>query len=215
MFDIKISSKKQLIRIGVMLLVAFAAIIGTTNVMAESKSVKIKVFAPRKHDIAGVGSKGFLVDLVASFDGDLASTGASLELTGPGAHSNTSPFPGDFSPGHDPSFPGLVVLLSSTKVGAGPGQNLANLFNIISVTNQVEDKQTDIWATWIIGAPNLFGTVGEMTPSQLLVAVVEGDAPDVVEDRNGDGVFDEDDLEDMGFNVISNVRQVDFTVNGN
>lgn len=145
--------------------------------MAKSDLVKIQVFAPRKGDVAGVDSKGFLVDLVASFDGDLASTGASLELTGPGAHNNADPFPGDFSPGHDPSFPGLIVLLSSSKVGAGPGQNLANPFNIIAVTNRDEDKRTNISATWIVGAPDLFGTVGELTDSKLLVAVVKGMPP--------------------------------------
>ena len=214
MFNSHILSKKQLFHIGAILLVILAAIIGTTNVMAKSDSVKIKVLTPRKGDIAGVDSRGFLVDLVASFDGDLASTGASLELTGPGAHVNAPPFPGDFSPGHDPSFPGLVVLLSSTKVGAGPGQNLTNLFNIISVTDRVEGKRTDIQATWIIGAPNLFGTVGENVDSELFVAVVEGEAPNFVIDMDNDGDFDKDDLDLMGFNVISNVKQIDFIVNG-
>lgn len=177
-------------------------------------SVDIEVFAPKSGDVAGVQSRAFLVDLVARFDGDLASTLASPELTGPGAHQNAPPFPGTFSPGANADhFPGLVVLLSSSTVGVGRGQNLANLFTIVAVTNQ-KDDQTDIWTTWIIGAKNSFGVEGQLTPSRLFVAVVEGTAPDVVLDKDRNGVFDEKDLKLMGFKVISNVRKVDFIVNG-
>jgi len=182
--------------------------------VSHAGSVELKVLTPRSGDIAGVGSRGFLVDLRARFEGDLMSTGTSLELTGPGPLANAGPFPGDFSPGHDPSFPGLVVLLSTSKPGAGPGQNLANLFNIVAVTDRTEDE-TEIWATWIIGAPNLFGNMNEMTESRLLVAIVSGNAPDVVMDMNMDGEFDKKDLHMMGLDVISNVRKVDFIVNGN
>src|SRR5262249_33318881 len=55
--------------------------------------VDLQVFAPKSGDIAGIGGRAFLVDLVARFRGDLASTGASPELTGPGPHANTNPFP--------------------------------------------------------------------------------------------------------------------------
>lgn len=181
---------------------------------ADSGSVNVQVFAPRSGDVAGVGSRGFLVDLVARFDGDLASTGASPELTGPGPLQNAGPFPGTFGPGADRDhFPGLVVLLSSSRVGAGPGQNLANLFDIIGVTNRSEHG-TEIWATWIIGAPNNFGTVGLLTPSRLFVTVVSGTAPDVVSDADGNGVIDEKDLDLMGFRVLGGGHSVDFTVNG-
>lgn len=181
---------------------------------AEASSVGLEVFAPKNGDIAGVGSRAFLVDLVVRFDGDLASTGASPELTGPGAHANTAPFPGTFSQGANlDHFPGLVVLLSTTAIGAGPGQNLANLFNIVAVTNQTEE-QTEIWATWIIGAQNAFGAVGQLARSRLFVAIVEGAAPNVVQDLDGNGVFDEKDLRLMGFNVIFNVRKIDFIING-
>ncbi|MFQ5717744.1 MAG: hypothetical protein ACE5GQ_11680 [Nitrospinales bacterium] len=190
-------------------------------VASAAGSVELKVFAPNNGDVAGVNSRGFLVDLRARFDGDLASTGASLELTGPGAHANTAPLPGDFGPGSDPSFPGLVVLLSSTKIGAGPGMNLANLFNIVAVTDRYTDgtdssnDETEIWATWIVGAPNLFGTSGQLVQSRLFAAVVEGNAPFKVNDMDGDGDFDKTDLELMGHTVISNVREIDFVVNGN
>ncbi len=178
------------------------------------KRVKVRVFAPKDGDVAGVGSRAFLVDLVAEFEGDLASTLASPELTGPAPLANAGPFPGTFSPGADADhFPGLVVLLSSTNIGAGPGQNLANLFNIVAVTHR-DDEETHIWATWIIGAPNAFGIVGENVPSTLFVAVVDGLAPNVVDDMDGNGVLDRKDLEQSGYQVISNTRTVDFIVNG-
>jgi len=206
---LKTNLQKSLISLLVMVSTFF-----TWAAIAQAESVELKVLTPRNGDIAGVGSRGFLVDLRVRFDGNLASTEARLELTGPGPLANVGPFPGDFSPGHDPSFPGLVVLLSTSKPGSGPGQNLANLFNIVAVTNRTEDE-TEIWATWIIGAPGLFGNVGEMTESQLFVAIVSGDAPDTVSDIDGDMVFDEKDLEEMGYEVISNTRKVNFVVNGN
>lgn len=176
--------------------------------------VKLKVFAPAEGDVAGVASTGFLVDLAVEFPGDLASTGASLELTGGGVHQNAPPFPGTFSPGANKDhFPGLVVLLSSTRIGAGPGHNLSNLFNIISVTNRTPTS-TEIWATWIIGAKNAFGIEGALTPSELLVTVVEGTAPDAVQDLNGDGKFDSKDLKLMGYTVLSKTKKIDFVVNG-
>jgi len=180
----------------------------------DDTRAKLKIFAPAEDDVSGVASSGSLVDLAVEFPGDLASTGASLELTGPGLHQNAPPFPGTFSPGANKDhFPGLVVLLSSTRIGAGPGQNLSNLFNIISVTNRTPTS-TEIWATWIVGAKNAFGVEGEMTPSRLYVTVVEGVAPDVVQDLNGDGVLDNKDLKLMGYRPLAKGRKVDFVING-
>jgi hypothetical protein len=178
----------------------------------DDDAVQIKVFAPGKGDVAGVGSRAFLVDMSVTFPGDLASTGATPELTGPGQLMNAGPFPGTFGAGANKDhFPGLVVLLSSAK--AGPGQNVANLFNVNALTHQ-EAGKTEIWSTWIIGAPNAFGVVGELTPSRLFAAVVEGTAPDVVMDMDGNGVINKKDLVLMGYKVISNTPRVDFTVNG-
>lgn len=180
----------------------------------SNDKLKLKVKAPSEGDVAGVESTGFLVDLVVEFPGDLAATGASLELTGPGTHLNAAPFPGTFSAGANADhFPGLVVLLSSTRIGAGPGLNLANLFNIVSVTNRTRHS-TEIWTTWIVGAKNAFGVEGAMTPSELLVTVVEGTAPNAVQDLNGDGQFDDRDLSLMGYRVLAKPRKVDFVVNG-
>lgn len=178
----------------------------------DDKIASIEIFAPEKGYVAGLGSRAFLVDLAIEFEGNLASTGVTPELTGPGPLANAGPFPGTFGFGANTDhFPGLVVLLSSTV--SGPGRNLANLFNITTVTNQ-EEGSTEIWTTWIVGAPNAFGKVGENTPSRLFVAVVEGVAPDAVTDIDGNGVFDKKDLRLMGYKVISNTPKVDFVVNG-
>jgi len=180
----------------------------------DDHSARITVFAPGKGDVAGIGSRAFLVDISIKFNGDLASTGVTPELTGPGLLANAGPFPGTFGIGanHD-HFPGLVVLLSSTTLGAKAGQNVANLFNINAVTNQ-DAAGTEIWSTWIIGAPGAFGNVGALTPSSLFLAVVEGTAPDVVIDMDGNGILNKKDLRLMGYKVISNTPKVDFVVNG-
>jgi hypothetical protein len=180
----------------------------------DGQFAHITVFAPGKGDVAGIGSRAFLVDISVQFNGNLATTGVTPELTGPGALSNAGPFPGSFSVGaNSDHFPGLVVLLSSTTLGAGAGQNVANLFNINAVTNQGA-AGTEVWSTWIIGAPGAFGTVGERTPSHLFLAVVEGTAPNVVIDMDGNGILNKKDLMLMGHKVISNTPKVDFVVNG-
>ena len=164
---------------------------------AEAGSVELQVFAPKDGTLAGVAGRGWFVDLRARFDGNLASTGVSIITSPVDANARSA-------------FPGLVVLVSSAEAGAG--KNFAIAFNIIGVTDRDGDD-TEIWATWIIGAAK-FGAAGTLTESRLFVAVVDGDAPNVVEDKNGDGIFDEKDLELMGFDVISNVVKRDFIVNG-
>ena len=177
----------------------------------DDPQVDIQVFTPKSGNVAGIGSRGFMVDLKADFNVPLAETSAGLELTGPGVHQNAAPLPGAFGDGTNDKFPNLVVLLSSTK--AGGGINHAGAFNIVSVTDQRADR-AQIWSTWIVGAPNVFGTPGVDTPSRLFVAAVAGPAPAVVKDVNFDGQFDEEDLFLMGFDVISQVRKVDFIIKG-
>jgi hypothetical protein len=200
-----------------------ALVLGTIPAWAtESKHVTIEVFAPKGGDVAGVGGRAFFVDLKAVFhDATLAETGAGLELTGPGAHQTAPPFPSPFGVGADDKFPGLIVLLSTTQIGVGPGQNLAGLFNLVGVTNR-DDQDTEIWATWIVGAPGFGASPANPGPVEatLLVAVagdtngngVFDDAPDVVPDMNGDGVIDEKDLKLIG--VASNIKKVKFSING-
>jgi hypothetical protein len=172
--------------------------------------VNVTVFAPRNGDVAGKDSKGFFVDLALRYP-SLASSGADFQLTGPAAHQNQAPFPGAFAPGVDEKLPGLIVLLSTTTIGAKNAQNLANLFNLTGFTNR---KTNEIWDTWIVGAPGF----GRNVRSVLRVAVaadknkdgIFNDAPAVVPDANGDGHIDAYDLK--AFGVASNIVSVPFRI---
>jgi hypothetical protein len=177
--------------------------------------VGIEVFAPETGDQAGLGSVGFVVDMEVTFKhASLEQTGfTGLQLTGPGGHTNIPPFPGLAAAGHDDRFPGLIVLLSTTQVGAKSCQNLAGLFNITGVTNR-NGRETELWATWIVAAAGF----GHNVDSRLLVAVandlngdgIYNDAPDVIADSNGDGVCDERDLRALG--LASEIEKADFSI---
>ena len=200
---------------GVAIVVAVGVVV-TRPVAADGGPllVNLEVFTPKNGNLAGAGSRAFMVDMKAEFSGDLASTGASQDLTGPHVQRRTAAFTGDLSLGaNGEHFPGLVVLLSSSRAGVGPGQNVANDFTIATTPDRRKDR-TEVWSTWIVGAPNVFGTPGQNTASRLFVAVVRGCAPDVVVDMDENGTFDERDLELMGFDVISNIVKRDFTING-
>jgi len=181
----------------------------------DKNSVKIDIFAPANGDHAGVGGRGWFVDLALEFPGDLQSSGFSeFQITGPGPHNNIAPFPGTFSPGADDRLPGLIVLLSGTTIGAQSCQNLANLFNLTGVTNVSEDG-VELWDSWIVGAP-LFGSNSKST---LYVAVaadsngdnIYNDAPAVIIDSNGDGICNDEDLKALG--LASKVKRVEFFIN--
>ena len=199
-------------------LVALAAVVAATATAAygmkasrkASPAVEVEVFSPRTNDVAGRQSKGFLVDLALRYP-SLAASGADFQLTGPTAHQNLAPFPGTFAPGVDEKVPGLIVLLSTTTVGAKNAQNLANLFNLTGFTNQ---RTNEIWDTWIVGAPSF----GKNVRSVLRVAVaadknkdgIYNDAPAVVLDSNRDGRINAVDLEAYG--VASNIAVVPFEI---
>ena len=199
-------------------LVALAAVVATTATAANASkaskkagsAVEVDVFAPREGDVAGKLSKGFFVDLALRYP-SLAASGADFQLTGPTIHQNQAPFPGAFAPGVDEKVPGLIVLLSTTTVGAKNAQNLANLFNLTGFTNQ---KTNEIWDTWIVGAPSF----GKNVHSVLRVAVaadknkdgIYNDAPAVVPDSNHDGRINAADLEAYG--VASNIAVVPFEI---
>jgi hypothetical protein len=187
----------------------------------RAKPVRIEVFAPERGANAGAGGFGWFVDMEIDFLGkNLHEAGFSgLQLTGPGAHNNVPPFPGAFSTGQDDRLPGLVVLTSTTNNTlpgfSGPGTNLANLFNLTGITNR-DDKETELWDTWIVGAP----IAGQNVNTTLTVAVIDdlnhdgifNDAPNVVPDLNNDGFINADDLKLLG--VASNIVTVPFRING-
>jgi len=203
--------------IALSLFVAGSVVAMPTLTMADDdyKPITVKMFAPAKGDRAGLGGRGWFVDLMVNFEKGLESSGFSnFQITGPGPHNNVAPFPGTFSPGADDRLPGLIVLIETTTIGAGSCQNLANLFNLTGVSN-VDGEEVEIWDTWIVGAP-LFGV---NTKSTIYVAVADdknrdgiyNDAPDVVTDINGDGVCNKQDLKDLG--VASNIAKVKFFIN--
>lgn len=180
---------------------------------ANNQPVEVEVFAPEKGHAAGRSAKGFIVDLEAEFPTGVAATGAKEELSGPAAHANTPPFPSPFGPGKDDAFPGLIVMLSTTEIGAGPGQNLAGLFNLVGFTDR-KPGETEVWATWIVG-DSLFG----QGRSKAYVAIAKDkdkngvfdDAPASVPDANGDGKVNQIDLRKFG--VASNIEAIPFTIN--
>jgi len=195
---------------------AAAATAGATAATGKHASaranapINLQVFAPHPGDTAGKASKGFFVDLAVQYP-SLASSGADFQLTGPTVHQNQAPFPGTAAPGVDEKLPGLIVLLSTSTVGARSAQNLANLFNLTGFTDQ---RTNEIWDTWIVGAP-LFG---KNVRSVLRVAVaadknkdgIYNDAPAVVPDANHDGRINAADLNAYG--VASNIVAVPFRI---
>ena len=187
----------------------------------RAKPVRIEVFAPERGANAGANGFGWFVDMEVDFLGkNLQQAGFSgLQLTGPAGHNNIAPFPGTFSTGQDDRLPGLVVLTSTTNNTlpgfAGPGTNLANLFNLTGITNR-DKKETELWDTWIVGA----AIAGQNVNTTLTVAVIDdlnhdgifNDAPNVVPDLNHDGRIDANDLKLLG--VTSNIVTVPFRING-
>jgi hypothetical protein len=79
-------------------------------------------------------------------------------------------------PGHNPAFPGLVVGLSSTGSAlGGPSVNLANLFQVVSPSLQL-DGSREVSAIWTNTAVE-FGTDIDAV---LTAYVVGGTAPDTI-----------------------------------
>jgi hypothetical protein len=193
-----------------------AAATGATAATGKHASAKanpvanVQVFAPRPGDTAGKASKGFFVDLAIRYP-SLVSSGADFQLTGPTTHQNQAPFPGTFSAGVDERLPGLIVLLSTSTIGARNAQNLANLFNLTGFTNKTTNE---IWDTWIVGAPSF----GKNVSSVLRVAVaadknrdgIYNDAPAVVPDANHDGRINAADL--TAYGVASNIVAIPFRI---
>lgn len=181
----------------------------------DSRAVEVKMFAPENDHRVGIGGRGWFIDLEIEFDTPLANTGFSdFQLTGPAGHNNIPPMPGTFSLGADDRLPGLIVLVSTTTVGAQSCQNVANLFNLTGVTD-LAPASTEIWDTWIVGAPNF----GVNTASEVLVAVAKdhngdgifNDAPNVLPDADGNGVCDKQDLK--AFGLASNIEKARFFIN--
>jgi hypothetical protein len=156
----------------------------------------IHLFTPTSGDRSGIGGTGFFIDLKADLNVPLARSG----FGGQGAATGV---------GKDKRFPSLIVLMSTAK--AGPGQNLAGLFDVVGVTDRTADK-TQLWATWQAAKPN-FGSGA----STVTVAIagdrdhdgILDDAPDTVPDADHDGDVDEKDLQAIG---ATSIQSVAFTI---
>jgi hypothetical protein len=156
----------------------------------------IHLFTPTSGDRSGIGGTGFFIDLKADLNVPLARSGFGGQGAATGA-------------GKDKRFPSLIVLMSTAK--AGPGQNLAGLFDVVGVTDRTADK-TQLWATWQAAKPN-FGSGA----STVTVAIagdrdhdgILDDAPDTVPDADHDGDVDEKDLQAIG---ATSIQSVDFTI---
>ena len=156
----------------------------------------IHLFAPTSGDRSGMDGTGFFIDLKADMNLPLARSGFGGQGPATGA-------------GKDKRFPSLIVLLSGAK--AGPGKNLAGLFDVVGVTDQRADK-TQLWATWQAAKPN-FGT-GASTVTVAIAGDRDGDgilndAPDTVPDADNDGDVDKKDLQAIG---ATSIKSVDFTI---
>lgn len=214
------AAKRLLLLLALTLLVLSATTVGVsaqTSTPGDETQVKVTISGPENGDSAGLGGTGWLVDLRLDFNATLDQTGFNgFALTGPGGHADIAPFAAGFAPGKAGKMPGLVVLISTSSVGAGQGQNLAGLFNLTGVTDLDSSVPTSqLRDTWIITQP----AFGVDTPSTVLAAVVADldgngmfdDAPNVVVDANGDGVIDEADLTAIG--LASNIAKADFFIN--
>src|SRR3954451_611776 len=158
----------------------------------------VHLFTPTSGDRAGLESKGFFIDLKADMNVPLARSGFGGQGPATGI-------------GQDKRFSSLIVMLSTTKAGAG--KNLAGLFDIVGVTDSSAGK-TQLWATWQAGKPN-FGT-GASTVYVALASDTNhdgilNDAPNEVPDSDHDGHVDEKDLQAIG---ASSIKAKDFTING-
>jgi hypothetical protein len=156
----------------------------------------IHLFTPTSGDRSGIGGTGFFIDLKADMNLPLARSGFGGQGPATGA-------------GKDKRFPSLIVLLSGAK--AGPGKNLAGLFDVVGVTDQSADK-TQLWATWQAAKPN-FGS-GASTVTVAIAGDTDGDgvlndAPDTVPDADGDGDVDKKDLQAIG---ATSIKSESFTI---
>ena len=157
----------------------------STSSTAPSTRVVGKAYSPEEGSTQGVNGAGIVIDL-------------AFKSKEPGLLPATVRAATAGKPGRNANFPGLVVTLSTTAASlGGPEANLADLFQIISVSKQ-SDGSTEVWATWVNGKASF----GLDVDSTLEAYVVDGDAPATAPtDRTG-------------LNVVSNIVTVQFHVSG-
>ena len=142
----------------------------TSTTLLPTTPVVAKVLSPEPASVQGAGGRGMVVALkFIAQDPTLLPAqfrlGGALPPPAPAA-----------KPGHNPAFPGLVVGLSTTGSAlGGPSVNLANLFQVVSPSLQL-DGSREVSAVWTNSAVE-FGTDVDTT---LTAYVVAGTAPDTI-----------------------------------
>jgi hypothetical protein len=191
----------------------------------SSKYVELQIPVPQANAKAGLNGAGWSVDIVAK------GNGPAMDRIQPSFGSSSGA-------GRHTSFPGLVVMLSTTPNAqglAGPKQNLAKLFQIVALenTNPQVARTTSTASPTATATGSPTGTVAgatstpagatTTTPSDTTTAeatwfvqnamfgsdvdvevtafVVEGDAPDVVNDQ-------------QSLKIVSNEVRMRFHING-
>jgi hypothetical protein len=141
-----------------------------TSTTLPTTPVVAKVLSPEPASVQGAGGRGMVVALKFSAK-DPSVLPAEFRLGG----ALPPPAPAA-KPGHNPAFPGLVVGLSSTGSAlGGPSVNLANLFQVVSPSLQL-DGSREVSAVWT----NLAVDFGSDIDTTLSAYVVAGTAPDTI-----------------------------------
>jgi hypothetical protein len=154
----------------------------TSTSQLPTTPVVARILSPERGTVQGSAGKGMVVVLTFT-----ARDPSVLQATyrAPGATTKS---------GHNPAFPGLVVTLSTsgTAVG-GPSANLANLFQIVSPSLQL-DGSLQVTAVWTSTSADF----GSDVDASLVAFVVSGTAPDTVPETQAN------------LDVISNPAEVTF-----
>lgn len=142
----------------------------TSTTLVPTTPVVAKALSPEPASVQGAGGRGMVVALKFSAK-DPTVLPAEFRLGG----ALPPPAPAA-KPGHNPAFPGLVVGLSSTGSAlGGPSVNLANLFQVVSPSLQL-DGSREVSAVWTNSSVD-FGSDIDTT---LTAYVVAGTAPDTI-----------------------------------
>lgn len=165
---------------------------GSTTTLLPTTPVVGRALSPEGASVQGAGGRGMVVALKFTAK-DPTVLPAQFRLGG----ALPAPAPAA-KPGHNPAFPGLVVGLSSTGSAlGGPSVNLANLFQVISPSLQL-DGSREVTAVWTNSAVE-FGTDVDTT---LTAYVVAGTAPDTIPPAQASA------------DVLSNTVEVTFHIGG-
>jgi hypothetical protein len=142
----------------------------TTTAAVPNTPVIARLLSPERGSVQGTGGRGMVVALTFTAR-DAGVLAAEFRLGG------ALPAPAAAAkPGHNPAFPGLVVGISTTGTAlGGPTANLANLFQIVSPSLQL-DGTTQVSAVWT----NSQVDFGSDVDATLTAYTVSGTAPDVI-----------------------------------